>query len=121
MSKLILHLDDEPAIREVVAASLTDQGYRVVSVATPREAFSAIAQERPDLLITDLQLDEGDGLEVIAGLRAQLPGIPIVILSGVLIDPRVAEKSVASLADLYLPKTSPLGQIMKEIRRLAGE
>lgn len=121
MSKLILHLDDEPAIREVLAVSLADQGYRVISVATPAEAFAAIAQDLPALLITDLQLDEGDGLEVIAQLRTQLPGVPIIILTGVLIDPRVAKKSVASQADAYLPKTSSLARILEEVRRLAGE
>jgi CheY-like chemotaxis protein len=121
MSKLILHLDDEPAIRELLALSLADEGYRVVSVAAPEEAFVAIAGQIPDLVITDLQLDVGDGLEVITRLRTLAPKIPIMILSGVLIDPRVAEKSVASHANAYLPKTSPLAQILQEVRRLAGE
>jgi CheY-like chemotaxis protein len=121
MSKLILHLDDEPAIREVLAATLVELGYRVVSVDTPAKAFAALAPEQPNLVITDLQLDEGDGLEVIAGLRAQLPGVPIIILTGVLIDPRVAEKSVAKQADAYLPKTSSLLRIMEEVRRLLGD
>ncbi len=121
MSKLILHLDDEPAIREVLAASLTDLGYRVISVATPTEAFTAIAHDRPHLIITDLQLNEGDGLEAIAGLRTKVPGVPIIILTGVLIDPRVAKKSVAVHADAYLSKTSPLAKILEEIRRLTGD
>jgi len=121
MSKLILHLDDEPAIRDLLALALVDQGYRVVSVGSHAEALAALARDRPDLIITDLQLDQGDGLEFITGLRTQLPGVPILILTGVLIDPRVAKKSVASLADGYLTKTAPLAQIMKEVRRLAGE
>ena len=41
MSKLVLHLDDEPAIREILEATLMAQGYRVVSVATPSEALEA--------------------------------------------------------------------------------
>jgi CheY-like chemotaxis protein len=121
MSKLILHLDDEPAIRELFALALADQGYRVISASTPAGALAAAAENRPDLVITDLQLDEGDGLEVITQLRTQLPAVPVIILSGVLIDPRVAKKSAALHANAYLPKTSPLARILDEVRRLIGE
>src|SRR4051794_33860460 len=108
MSKLILHLDDEPAIREILAASLVVQGYRVVSVTTPTEALNAARHERPDLFISDLQLEEGDGLETIDQVRAIHPGIRIIILTGVLIDPRVASKSIARDADTYITKTDSL-------------
>ena len=40
--KRILHIDDEPEIREILAACLQSQGYEVLSVATPTEAFQAI-------------------------------------------------------------------------------
>lgn len=120
MSKLILHLDDEPAIREILAASLTGLGYRVVSATNPTEAMHAARQERPDLLISDLQLDEGDGLETIAQVRTLHPGIKVIILTGVLIDPRVANKSLARDVDAYLPKTGSLAKIIDEVRRLVG-
>jgi two-component system OmpR family response regulator len=120
MSKLILHLDDEPAIRDLIAAHLTRQGYRVVSVGSPAEALNAATTERPDLVISDLQLDEGDGLELIAQLRAQYPGIPVIMLTGVLIDPRIAKQSIASGVDIYIQKTAPLSKILEEVRRLVG-
>jgi len=120
MSKLVLHLDDEAAIRELVAAMLGGQGYRVVSVASPAEAVNAAKQSPPDLFISDLQLDEGDGLETIRELRTFLPKMPIMILTGVLIDPRIAAQSVAREVNLYLPKTAPLAKILEEVRRLAG-
>lgn len=120
MSKLVLHLDDEPAIREILAATLMAQGYRVVSAATPTEALQAAQQDRPDLLISDLQLEEGDGLETIAQLQALLPGLRVIILTGVLIDPRIAKQSVASKADAYLAKTGSLAQILDTVKRLIG-
>ena len=121
MSKLILHLDDEPAIRELIAAALTDQGYRVVSVPTLTEALGAIEKEPPHLVITDLQLDVGDGFEAIAALQTPLLGVPIIVLTGALIDPRVAKKSLALSVSSYLPKTSSLTKIVEEVRRLAGQ
>lgn len=120
MSKLILHLDDEPAIREILAAHLVAKGYRVVSAASPLEAMNAVAQTPPDLVISDLQLDEGDGLETIAQLRTLVPGVPVIMLTGVLIDPRVARQSIARDVDVYLQKTDPLVKILGEVQRLIG-
>jgi CheY-like chemotaxis protein len=118
MNKLILHLDDEPAIREILSATLTGYGYRVMSAATPTEALKAAELERPDLFISDLQLEEGDGLETIAQLRSMHPGVRVIILTGVLIDPRVAAKSIARDVDAYLPKTGSLTGIVAEVQRL---
>ncbi len=118
MSKLILHLDDEIAIREILAASLQEHGFRVVSFATLHEAMTATEQEQPDLIISDLQLDEDDGLEAIDQLKSRLPDIPLILLTGVLINPQIARKSIASRADAYLQKTEPLERILAEVRRL---
>lgn len=120
MPKHILHIDDEIAIREVLAESLSEQGYRVTSVAGADEAMAAISREKPDLVITDLQMDVGDGLEIMGEIRRRLPGVPVILLTGVLIDPRVARQSVAKQADAYLEKTAPLSRIAEEIRRLLG-
>ena len=120
MSKLILHLDDEPAIRDIIAATLAGQGFRVRSVQSPSEALHAAQEERPDVFISDLQLDEGDGFETIEQMRALHPGLRIIILTGVLIDPRVAAKSITHEGDVYLTKTGTLAKIVEEVRRLAG-
>jgi CheY-like chemotaxis protein len=120
MSKLILHLDDEPAIREILAAALSSYGYRVVSATTPTEALNAAKQERPDLVISDLQLEEGDGLETVEQLKAQFPGLPVIILTGVLVDQRIAQKSLAKNVEVYLPKTGSLAVIVEEVKRLVG-
>ncbi len=121
MSKLILHLDDEVAIRVILAASLEERGYRVVSPATLAEAIAAAEREKPDLVISDLQLDECDGLEAIDQLKTRLPGVPVILLTGVLINPQVARKTVAHQADAYLQKTAPLERILGEVRRLLGD
>lgn len=118
MSKLILHLDDEPAIREILAVALADKGYRVVSATNPTEALNAARLERPDLFISDLQLEEGDGLETIEQIRTMHPGLRVIILTGVLVDPRIASKSIARGVDTYLTKTDSLAKILAEVKRL---
>lgn len=114
----ILHIDDEADIREVLAAYLQCEGFEVVSVASPTEAFKAIQHAKPDLVICDLQLDESDGLQTIERLRGVLPEVPVILLTGVLLDPHVAYETVQKRKLVYLEKTQPLKQIATEIRRL---
>ncbi|MBI2518512.1 MAG: response regulator [Opitutae bacterium] len=120
MSKTILHIDDEEAIREIVGELLTAQGYRVISVATPGEALTAAKEHAPDLVISDLQLDEADGLKTIAQLHEIRPDVPVILLTGVLIDPKVARETVGRLVSSYIEKTRPLAEIIAEVARLIG-
>ena len=120
MSKLILHIDDEPEIRDVFREALLDNGYRVTSVATASEALKALASETPDLIVSDFHLAESDGLDLIRAMKAKLPTTPVVLLTGVLIDTRVAEMAMGHLIDTCLSKTAPLDQILAEITRLLG-
>jgi CheY-like chemotaxis protein len=120
MSKHILHIDDEEAIRDIVAELLTQQGYQVTSAASPTEALVAARNVPPDLIISDLQLDEADGFETIARLRELNSAVPVILLTGVLIDPLVAQETVGRLVSSYLEKTRPLAEIVREVDRLIG-
>lgn len=120
MGKLILHIDDEPQIRELFREALLDEGYRVTSVASAAEALKALERETPDLVISDFHLADSDGLGLIRAVREKLPTTPVVLLTGALIDTRVADMAMGKLIDVCLSKTSPLGQILTEVNRLLG-
>ena len=120
MSKLILHIDDEPQIRELFREALLDDGYRVTSVASASEALKALASETPDLIISDFHLADSDGLALIRAVKAKLPTTPVVLLTGALVDTRVADMAMGNIIDMCLSKTSPLDQILTEITRLIG-
>jgi len=120
MSRCILHIDDEESVRAMLSELLTEYGYRVFSVATLAEALEAITATTPDLIISDLQLEEADGLHTVAELRRRLPAVPVMILTGVLIDPKVARTTLGPLGASYFEKTQPLSELLTEIRRLAG-
>jgi len=121
MSKLILHVDDEPEIRELLQAALAASGFRILSVPSALEAIRAVEAEKPDLLIADMQLADRDGLELIREVKGRHPDLPVMMLTGVLIDPRIAQKSLGSLVDVYLSKTTPLNRITAELHRLLRE
>ncbi len=120
MSKLILHVDDEPEIREVLQAALEDEGYQVVGAADALEAAKLLADRQPDLLIADMQLTDRDGLAMIREFRGRQPGLKTILLTGVLIDPRVARRTLGEHVDAYVAKTTSLTEILAEIRRLLG-
>ena len=84
MSKDVLIVDDEAAIREVVAALLQDEGYKPRQAANSDQAFGEVDRRIPDIVLLDIWLEGSklDGMEILDRLRAQWPTLPIVIFSG---------------------------------------
>lgn len=121
MPKHILIVDDEPQIRGLLSKLLTASGYRVTPASSAPEAEEVVAKDPPDLIMSDLQLEYGDGLELIKKLKAVVPDTPVILLTGVLFDPQVARTAINKEVSVYLEKTVPLKRILEEIRRLLGE
>jgi len=82
MSHKILVADDEPCITTIVSRKLRNAGFEVLVAMDGQEAFDRAVAERPDLLVTDLQMPLMSGLEVCARLAAELPDpIPALLLT----------------------------------------
>jgi CheY-like chemotaxis protein len=110
MQKHVLIVDDEAPIREILALMLGQNGYRVTEAATVGEAQQVFQRDPPDLLISDLQLEDSDGLMMIAEL-------PVILLTGVLFEDDVVRDTLSKVITAYLPKTTPLAKILDEVRR----
>ena len=84
MSKDVLIVDDEAAIREVVSAVLEDEGYRPRGAANSDEALREIDRRPPGLVLLDIWLEgsELDGLEVLDLVRRSHPDVPVIVISG---------------------------------------
>jgi len=80
----VLLVEDDASVRDATSMLLRVEGYRVTAVGTLSDALRAIAQEPPELLVTDYHLAEGElGTEVIAALRARLrPELKSILLTG---------------------------------------
>ena len=120
MKKHILIVDDEVEIRDLLGLFLTGNGYRVTALETALEAQRCVQSDKPDLIISDLQLEDSDGLEMIDHLKATLPDTPVILLTGVLFDAQVFRDTLSKKVSAYLVKTSPLSRIHEEIKRLIG-
>jgi DNA-binding NtrC family response regulator len=80
MTERVLLVDDDPGVSEVVGLLLEREGYDVQRAGSVKEAIRVHAAE-PDLVITDLKLPDGTGLEVIAAVRARRPRLPIIMIT----------------------------------------
>ena len=83
MPKRILIVDDNLDMLELLRMYLRDAGHKVAVAEDGNEALHAIEAQCPDLLITDIRMPNGDGLELIERLRAkpELIGLPILVLT----------------------------------------
>jgi two-component system OmpR family response regulator len=77
----ILVADDDPEIRKLLARYIESQGFRVMLAASCRELRDKLATNQIDLIVLDVMLPDGSGLEVCRDLRAQRSGVPIILLT----------------------------------------
>ena len=84
MAHDILIVDDEADIRMLIADVLKDEGYATREAADSKEALAAIRGRQPNLALLDiwLQQSELDGIEILKRLRAEMPWVPVVMISG---------------------------------------
>lgn len=87
--RLVLLVDDEPALREVMAENLRAAGYRAIAVGTVDAALEVLRRTRPDLVLSDLRMPGKDGQDLFAALRAhpELKHVPVVFTTGDLGNP----------------------------------
>ena len=81
MSARIVLVDDDPGLLKLLSLRLEGAGYEVEALPSGAAALSAIARERPDLLITDLRMEAMDGMELLREVSARMPGLPVILLT----------------------------------------
>jgi two-component system, OmpR family, KDP operon response regulator KdpE len=110
----VLVVDDEPQLRRFLRASLEGHGLRVIEATTAREAVSLASSHNPDVVILDLGLPDGDGLDVARRIR-EWGQVPIIVVSA-----RGQElDKVAALdagADDYLTKPFGTLELLARVR-----
>lgn len=82
MAASLLIVDDEKNIRTSLSRSLSLEGYECETAATIGEAQRALAQSLPDLVMLDVKLPDGNGLDLLVALKASNASLPIIMMSG---------------------------------------
>src|SRR6202046_3534423 len=80
-SPCLLVVDDEATILELLSGSLRLAGFEVVTAASGAEAVQAAASSRPDLVLLDVMMPDGDGFEALRRIRSQGSEVPVIFLT----------------------------------------
>lgn len=79
----ILIVDDEAHVRSMIGATLDHQGYEVQLANSGRDALESLEQNTFDLVLTDIVMQDGNGITLLERIRAQQPNIPVVMVTAI--------------------------------------
>lgn len=108
-SERIAVVEDDPLLAELIGEVLTSQGYAVQSYASLAEARRLVGGA-PNLLVTDVVLPDGSGLDLVAELREVNPDLPVLIVSGLTSERDLLAGFAAGATD-YLTKPITLAEL----------
>lgn len=117
MSAQILHVDDDPDIRLLIAASLHEFGYVVATAGTVAEGLELAERIKFDLFILDVRLPDGNGIELCQKVHQLQPGRPVLYYSAYASDEE-QEAALSICGDAYLKKPVSATLLEKTIAEL---
>jgi two-component system, OmpR family, response regulator len=111
----LLVVDDEPTILELLSGSLALAGFEVMKAASGAEAVRATASGRPDLILLDVMMPDGDGFEVLRRIRSGGAETPVIFLTA---RDEVTDRvrGFAMGGDDYVTKPFSLEELLGRIR-----
>lgn len=118
MQFTILVVDDEEPIRDLLSEYFIKKGYLVITVGTVDETLRKTNEEMLHLVILDVLLPDGDGMETLSAIKAAHPHLPAMIMTGIGFDEELLQEVKDRGASGYLSKTLPLNQLLMEVHRI---
>ncbi|HEV8119711.1 MAG TPA: response regulator, partial [Candidatus Polarisedimenticolia bacterium] len=115
----IVLADDEDAARRSLGEILTEDGYAVRLAADGEEALRLVAEDGPDILLTDLKMPRLDGMDLLARVRAAYPDVAIVVMTayGTIAS---AVKALRAGAEDYLTKPIDVEELEHLLEAVLG-
>ena len=118
-ARQVLLVEDDAAIATVITAALEDEGFAITHCASISERDRLLAAQRFDVMLTDVILEDGDGLASLAAARRSAGDIPVIVLSAQnTLD--TAVRASESEAFEYFPKPFDLDELVHAVRQAAS-
>jgi two-component system nitrogen regulation response regulator GlnG len=118
--KPIWIVDDDQSIRFVLEKALAREELPVRSFTNPRDVLTALEDDAPQVLVSDIRMPGGSGIDLLAKVKAKYPGLPVIIMTAYS-DLDSAVSAFQSGAFEYLPKPFDLPKAVALIRRAVDE
>ena len=115
----VVLIDDHELVAEALQVALGSRGVDVVARAgSLAEGAAAVTAERPDVVLLDFRLPDGDGLDGLRVVDGALPGVAVLVVTAVA-DDRTAVDVLAAGATGYLTKDVPIAELVDAVRMAA--
>jgi len=116
----ILVIDDEDSIRSALRRVLTSEGYAVTAGANLTEGFDLCVRNKPDLVILDVNLPDGNGMDLCLKIKAdqKLRHIPVFMLTGESVQVENRVKGLDAGADDYILKPFNPAELIFRVKRI---
>src|ERR671929_259058 len=118
--KPIWIVDDDQSIRFVLEKALTREEFAVRSFTNPRDVLTALDDEAPQVLVSDIRMPGASGLDLLTKVKEKHPGLPVIIMTA-FSDLDSAVSAFQGGAFEYLPKPFDLPKAIELIRRAVEE
>jgi two-component system nitrogen regulation response regulator GlnG len=118
--KPIWIVDDDQSIRFVLERALAREQFATRSFSNPRDVLAALDDDEPQVLVSDIRMPGGSGIDLLAKVKARLPGLPVIIMTAYS-DLDSAVSAFQGGAFEYLPKPFDLTRAVELIRRAMEE
>ena len=118
--KPIWVVDDDQSIRFVLEKALAREQFSVRSFSSPKDVIKALETDAPQVLVSDIRMPGGSGIDLLAEVKARLPGLPVIIMTAYS-DLDSAVSAFQGGAFEYLPKPFDLNKAVELIRRAVEE
>ncbi|WP_298466520.1 sigma-54 dependent transcriptional regulator [uncultured Erythrobacter sp.] len=119
MSSTVLLVEDDSAIATVITAALEDEGFMIEHCSSVAERDTRLLARRFDVMLTDVILEDGDGLSTLDAVRTTAPEMPVIVLSAQnTLD--TAVRASDSDAFEYFPKPFDLDELVQAVRQSCG-
>ena len=118
--KPIWIVDDDQSIRFVLEKALAREQFATRSFSNPRDVLAALDTDQPQVLISDIRMPGGSGIDLLSKVKARLPGLPVIIMTAYS-DLDSAVSAFQGGAFEYLPKPFDLLRAVELIQRAVDE
>ncbi|MFZ5520895.1 MAG: nitrogen regulation protein NR(I) [Pseudomonadota bacterium] len=118
--KPIWIVDDDQSIRFVLEKALAREDFPVRSFTNPRDVLAALETEEPQVLVSDIRMPGGSGIDLLTKVKERHPGLPVIIMTA-FSDLDSAVSAFQGGAFEYLPKPFDLTKAVELIRRAVDE
>jgi two-component system, OmpR family, response regulator len=113
----VLHVEDDEPTQHLRSEVLRRAGCLVSNVSTVRDATAAAVAKRPDVILCDVMLPDGNGFQMCREMRTLRPGVPIILISAVYRDEFAKQAAVFGGACEYLVEPVSPEDLVAAVRR----